>query len=596
MSSAKAAATAAFKGNKPASEKNANEKPSLRLPREAMAAKPVLHNTKSSGAVPLASPQAPTPRQLPLAATSESDHVESPTARADPVDYFSCRKNSAKDAARTGRSKAPTNTRPQDMLDSVRYSIMSKSKTNTSKESQAKNQLALNEFRQSVNSKRVSTSTPVGSPSQSSHSMLHLGERPRSSSSLILNSSANTSDPGYASHSNLSHSSFGSAFSENEALDNSVPNVTVTKHNDISDERLRMPNSRANAPIHVPPSPNARAREVAVINDTLPNLSLLQHTSSSDALMESNIPVTKPRRKPPPSQILEKPKECSSAPRESSESDRLKYSMSDTDDSPGISFPLFPELSMKHHGRMNIFKKKKKVDSKGVVYDPSTQNDDAETDLLPNNNSNPVNTQPVKLKTTMRKMSKRKERKTVFNEDKPWKHQKDLEVISELQKKRYEGLWVSNKGLYMDHVVNKLVGVDYSGSVTPKEESESRLSEKDIIERAAKLSSQAFTELDLPSIAALHGLKEATPSELIHGAVVKRLWSRSKLPPETLAAIWNLVDYRHDGTLNKSEFIVGMWCVDQCLFGRKLPKVVSKLVWASLGSLGVNVTIKKKRR
>ncbi|OBA17986.1 EF-hand [Metschnikowia bicuspidata var. bicuspidata NRRL YB-4993] len=150
----------------------------------------------------------------------------------------------------------------------------------------------------------------------------------------------------------------------------------------------------------------------------------------------------------------------------------------------------------------------------------------------------------------MRKKDKRKERKTAFNEDKPWKNHGDLDVISDSQRKRYEGLWVSNKGLYLDRVATK----------------------------------------------ELHGLDCVSMLNLIHGSVVKKLWSRSNLPRETLQAIWDLVDFRKDGTLNKAEFIVGMWLVDQRLYGRKLPKVVNKLVWSSLGGLGVNVVIKKKRR
>ena len=54
--------------------------------------------------------------------------------------------------------------------------------------------------------------------------------------------------------------------------------------------------------------------------------------------------------------------------------------------------------------------------------------------------------------------------------------------------------------------------------------------------------------------------------------MVKRIWKRSRLPSDTLEKIWNLIDFRRDGTLNKNEFLVGMWLVDQCLYGRKLPK------------------------
>jgi hypothetical protein len=38
-----------------------------------------------------------------------------------------------------------------------------------------------------------------------------------------------------------------------------------------------------------------------------------------------------------------------------------------------------------------------------------------------------------------------------------------------------------------------------------------------------------------------------------------------------------------DGTLTCDEFIVGMWMIDQCLYGRKMPKIIPISVWETIG-------------
>ncbi|MCJ1339689.1 Increased rDNA silencing protein [Bachmanniomyces sp. S44760] len=104
--------------------------------------------------------------------------------------------------------------------------------------------------------------------------------------------------------------------------------------------------------------------------------------------------------------------------------------------------------------------------------------------------------------------------------------------ISDAERKRYEGVWAANKGLFLpihsqDHVLN---------------------------------------------------------------LVVKELWSRSKLGTETLSDVWNLVDQSGEGALGRDEFVSGMWLVDQCLKGRKLPAKLSEAVLFSVRRLsGVKV-------
>lgn len=167
-----------------------------------------------------------------------------------------------------------------------------------------------------------------------------------------------------------------------------------------------------------------------------------------------------------------------------------------------------------------------------------------------------------------------------FNEDKPWKHHETeakLNVIDLTEKKRYDGLFVTNKGLYINR--------DLRFQQRPYKGTEYKV----------------FVN------------KYSDPNERIHGLVVREIWKRSQLNLDTLARIWYLVlsirkikwlqlssdrnlvnDLENesepepedfdDGTLTREEFIVGMWIIDQCLYGRKLPKVISREVWHSVNS------------
>lgn len=162
-----------------------------------------------------------------------------------------------------------------------------------------------------------------------------------------------------------------------------------------------------------------------------------------------------------------------------------------------------------------------------------------------NSLSNDNNITTVQLKSTMRKQKKKEKD---FNEDKPWKHHTDTTRLTEQERKRYEGVWASNKCaidsrfLYIENNYNN------------------------------------------------------TCDESIHALVVRELWRRSKLPEDILRRIWDLVDLKQDRTLNRESFLVGMWLVDQCLYGRKLPKAVDKVVWDSVTRLNVEVNILKKTK
>ena len=105
-------------------------------------------------------------------------------------------------------------------------------------------------------------------------------------------------------------------------------------------------------------------------------------------------------------------------------------------------------------------------------------------------------------------------------------------TVTERERRRYDGLWAANKGLWMD----------------------------------------------------------ANSSNSVLNLVVRDIWSRSRLPTDVLAEIWDLVNIHGRDRLQRSEFIVGMWLIDQRLKGRKLPFVVSETVWNSVRLLhGIDV-------
>ncbi|GEQ69421.1 hypothetical protein JCM33374_g3093 [Metschnikowia sp. JCM 33374] len=585
-------------------------------------------------------------------------------------DYFSLPRSSSVSShdltSDSQQKKVQTSTKPQDMLESVRNSINSKSKIGTGKEAARKSQIAINEIRQSVDSKRLVSQTIGDRRSFTSHagssreevykdhpsrnSSQHNSEvelyshapanRSQSSIGSIISSdfnqvSASTNDtrnykecgPAFFSPNfRISYcDSIGPEVSKKVSTDSEIVKKTSTsteapkkiptgcdapkKMSTSSDgtKKASIPEEPP-SPIPIPLSSQGVDRGLAVTTSSSDALAKLSPSlanlisSSSDAIAEQdNLPTKPGRKKPPPSEEIDSSCEASGSDMESS-SAYIESSDVDTDESEGIKFPLFPGISDKHNHRISLFSKKKKPRDKGVVYDPDAlQPAENEHSIGPSLSRSSKklasSSQPVKLRTTMRKEDRRKEKKTAFNEDKPWKNHGDLDVISDSQRKRYEGLWVSNKGLYLDRVATKLVGVDYE-----KEEfnvlskSVREYSEKEISERAAKLSASFNIDSDSTDVKELHGLESVSTQNLIHGRVVQRIWNRSNLPRQTLQAIWDLVDFRKDTTLNKAEFIVGMWLVDQCLYGRKLPKVVNKSVWSSLGGLGVNVVIKKKRR
>jgi hypothetical protein len=81
----------------------------------------------------------------------------------------------------------------------------------------------------------------------------------------------------------------------------------------------------------------------------------------------------------------------------------------------------------------------------------------------------------------------------------------------------------------------------------------------------------------------------------ISDLVVREIWKRSKLPNETLAEVWDLVDDRGEHRLTRDQFIVGMWLISRAIEGKRLLHIVPASVWMSVtpfvSSTGVKVHI-----
>lgn len=163
---------------------------------------------------------------------------------------------------------------------------------------------------------------------------------------------------------------------------------------------------------------------------------------------------------------------------------------------------------------------------------------------------------PRGLRQTLRDHSKKEEEEEEKNKKHkmriikthPHKHHEGdrkrwKDEVTERQRKRYEGVWAANKGLW--------IPTDRSALPSPMREQDSATYPQE-------------------------------PSEMVLNLVVRDIWSRSRLPPAVLEQIWNLVDRQGIGMLTRDEFVVGMWLIDQQLKGRKLPVKVSDSVWESV--------------
>ncbi|EPS44754.1 hypothetical protein H072_1254 [Dactylellina haptotyla CBS 200.50] len=152
-------------------------------------------------------------------------------------------------------------------------------------------------------------------------------------------------------------------------------------------------------------------------------------------------------------------------------------------------------------------------------------------------------------KTLDREMSPPKKSHNLLGKKHPNKHNEGArkrwrEFVTEKERKRYEGLWAANRGLY--------------------------------------LTEKMFENRPEAQGRKLH-------QDAVCAIVVKDLWSRSRLPLDILQQIWELVDRgpQPKWWLTREEFIMGLWLIDQSLRGRKLPGKVQDGTWESVRRMGI---------
>lgn len=121
--------------------------------------------------------------------------------------------------------------------------------------------------------------------------------------------------------------------------------------------------------------------------------------------------------------------------------------------------------------------------------------------------------------------------------------------VTESERKRYEGVFAANRGLLL--------------KAADRRTSPSRLVDPN------------------------------SESNRVVNVIVRDIWDRSRLPAQALEQIYDLVAPDEPMYLNREQFVVGLWLIDQKLKGRKLPVRVSESVWASVRhSQGIRVSSK----
>jgi hypothetical protein len=120
------------------------------------------------------------------------------------------------------------------------------------------------------------------------------------------------------------------------------------------------------------------------------------------------------------------------------------------------------------------------------------------------------------------------------------------DAVTQSERKRYEGLWAANKGICVQYTADELLTL----AAHPESKESDRI-RNDVGDQIADI-------------------------------VARDIWTRSRLPLHELELIWDLVDNQKCGRLDRHEFVVGLWLIDQRLKGRKIPVKVTDSVWNSV--------------
>ncbi|KAI1761469.1 hypothetical protein GGR53DRAFT_27010 [Hypoxylon sp. FL1150] len=156
------------------------------------------------------------------------------------------------------------------------------------------------------------------------------------------------------------------------------------------------------------------------------------------------------------------------------------------------------------------------------------------------------------------------------------------EEITARERKRYEGVWASNRGL--------LLASPSSSDPVAHPHTDNTYFNSHPHAHPPRQQQQPATKRQQDK----HREAEKANEQLVVNVVVRDIWARSRLPFDELAEVWELVDRKGVGALDRAEFVVGMWLIDQRLRGRKIPQKVGESVWGS--ARGVRVGSLRGRR
>ncbi|XXH04616.1 hypothetical protein Hte_011033 [Hypoxylon texense] len=190
------------------------------------------------------------------------------------------------------------------------------------------------------------------------------------------------------------------------------------------------------------------------------------------------------------------------------------------------------------------------------------------------------------------------------------------EEITARERKRYEGVWASNRGLLL---VTSPAGSpsrnspprdpshshshSYSQSSSHQHQQQHQQHQQQHYypspphypldrQKTTSAREKQHQKQQLEKQQQMEWEKEK--DQLVANVVARDIWSRSRLPADELAEVWDLVDRRGVGALDRAEFVVGMWLIDQRLRGRKIPRKVSESVWGSARGVRVGSLRGKK--
>ncbi|KAK7908548.1 hypothetical protein PG985_015851 [Apiospora marii] len=155
------------------------------------------------------------------------------------------------------------------------------------------------------------------------------------------------------------------------------------------------------------------------------------------------------------------------------------------------------------------------------------------------------------------------------------------EQMTERERKRYEGVWASNRGLLLSSSSFPTTSTNTSTAASGANPASVSAPNLHFSHNRRPSYNQRNNSSSGSSTAGTPSNSNPNPADFVANVVARDIWSRSRLPFDELAEVWDLVDSRGIGALDKTEFVVGMWLIDQRLRGRKIPQRVSESVWSS---------------